>query len=76
VKFDALSRGYGRKTRGVQLVDPAGSAQEFGDEPLLIARKLQVPVVVGEDRFEAGRFAEERFGPKCTCWTMAFSTEP
>jgi tetraacyldisaccharide 4'-kinase len=64
VKFDALSRGYGRKTRGVKLVDPAGSAQEFGDEPLLIARKLQVPVVVGEDRFEAGRFAEEQFGPQ------------
>jgi tetraacyldisaccharide 4'-kinase len=64
VKFDALSRGYGRKTRGVKLVDPAGSAQEFGDEPLLIARKLQVPVIVGEDRFEAGRFAEERFGPQ------------
>ena len=64
VKFDALSRGYGRQTRGVKLVDPAGSAQEFGDEPLLIARKLQVPVVVGEDRFEAGRFAEEQFGPQ------------
>jgi len=64
VKFDALSRGYGRKTRGVKLVDPAGSAQEFGDEPLLIARKLQVPVIVGEDRYEAGRFAEERFGPQ------------
>src|SRR6202011_592051 len=64
VKFDALSRGYGRKTRGVKLVDPAGSAQEFGDEPLLIARKLEVPVIVGEDRFEAGRFAEERFGPQ------------
>jgi tetraacyldisaccharide 4'-kinase len=64
VKFDALSRGYGRKTRGVKRVDPAGSAQEFGDEPLLIARTLQVPVVVGEDRFEAGRFAEEQFGPQ------------
>ena len=24
VKFDILSRGYGRKTRGVALVDPAG----------------------------------------------------
>jgi tetraacyldisaccharide 4'-kinase len=63
-KFDVLSRGYGRKMRGVKLVDPAGSAQEFGDEPLLIARKLQVPVVVGEDRFEAGRFAEKQFGPQ------------
>jgi tetraacyldisaccharide 4'-kinase len=27
-----------------------------------MARKLQAPVVVGEDRYEAGRFAESRFG--------------
>lgn len=57
-----FSRGYGRQTRGVLLVDPAGLPQQFGDEPLLIARKLQVPVVVGEDRFEAGKFAESEFG--------------
>jgi len=63
-KFDVLSRGYGRTSRGVRLVDPAGLPQEFGDEPLLIARKLQVPVIVGEDRYEAGRFAESRFGPQ------------
>ena len=62
VKFDVLSRGYGRTSTGVRLVDPAGLPQEFGDEPLLIARKLQVPVIVGEDRYEAGRFAESRFG--------------
>lgn len=62
IKFDVLSRGYGRRSRGVLLVDPAGLAQQFGDEPLLIARKLQVPVIVGEDRYEAGRFAESRFG--------------
>ena len=62
VKFDVLSRGYGRQTRGVLLVDPAGLPQQFGDEPLLIVRKLQVPVVVGEDRYAAGRFAESRFG--------------
>lgn len=61
-KFDVLSRGYGRKTRGVLLVDPAGLPQQFGDEPLLIARKLQVPVIVGEDRYEAGKFAESKFG--------------
>ncbi len=64
VKFDVLSRGYGRESRGVLLVDPGGFAQQFGDEPLLIARKLQVPVIVGEDRFAAGRFAESRFGPQ------------
>ncbi|MBZ5678593.1 MAG: tetraacyldisaccharide 4'-kinase [Acidobacteriia bacterium] len=64
VKFDVLSRGYGRRSRGVLLVDPAGLPGDFGDEPLLIARRLQVPVIVGEDRFEAGRFAERRFGPQ------------
>src|ERR1700689_4009387 len=48
ISFDVLSRGYGRAARGVLLVDPAGSAQEFGDEPLLIARRLQIPVIVGE----------------------------
>jgi tetraacyldisaccharide 4'-kinase len=64
IKFDVLSRGYGRKSKGVHLVDPAGLPHEFGDEPLLIARKLQVPVIVGEDRCAAGRFAESKFGPQ------------
>lgn len=64
VKFDVLSRGYGRQTRGVALVDPAGSARDFGDEPLLMARRLGVPVVVGEERYAAGCFAEAKFGPQ------------
>ena len=64
IKFDVLSRGYGRESKGVRLVDPAGLPREFGDEPLLIARKLQVPVIVGEDRYAAGSFAESRFGPQ------------
>jgi tetraacyldisaccharide 4'-kinase len=62
IRFDVLSRGYGRRTRGVLQVDPGGLPRDFGDEPLLIARRLQAPVVVGEDRYEAGRFAEARFG--------------
>ncbi len=64
IKFDVLSRGYGRRSKGVLLVDPAGLPHQFGDEPLLIARKLQVPVIVGEDRYAAGCFAESRFGPQ------------
>ena len=64
INFDVLSRGYGRRTRGVLQVDPAGSAADFGDEPLLIARKLGVSVVVGEERFQAGLFAETKFGPQ------------
>jgi tetraacyldisaccharide 4'-kinase len=64
INFDVLSRGYGRKTRGVRMVEPSGLPRDFGDEPLLMARRLDVPVVVGEDRYEAGRFAELQFGPQ------------
>jgi tetraacyldisaccharide 4'-kinase len=61
IKCDVLTRGYGRATRGVAVVDPEGAAQQFGDEPLLIARRLKVPVIVGEDRYAAGVEAEKRF---------------
>jgi tetraacyldisaccharide 4'-kinase len=64
VSFDVLSRGYGRTSKGVRVVDPAGSPRDFGDEPLLIARKLGVPVIVGASRYHAGLVAEQRFGPQ------------
>ncbi len=64
IKFDILSRGYGRVTRGVALVDPAGSPRSFGDEPLLLSRRLTVPVVVAEERYQAGILAEGKFGPQ------------
>lgn len=62
IPFDVLSRGYGRKTRGVLAVDPNGSPRDFGDEPILIAKRLGCAVVVGEDRYQAGLFAESEFG--------------
>lgn len=61
VRCDVLSRGYGRTTRGVRIVEPGGSAANFGDEPLLIARRLEVPVIIGESRYEAGRLGEQMF---------------
>jgi len=64
IHFNILSRGYGRRSRGVLLVDPSGSVCEFGDEPLLMARRLNARVIVGEDRYEAGLFAEDKFGPQ------------
>jgi len=64
IEFDILSRGYGRQTTGAAIVDPDGAAPEFGDEPLLMARRLGVPVVVGEDRYQAGLLAEGKFGPQ------------
>jgi tetraacyldisaccharide 4'-kinase len=62
-----LSRGYGRQSKGVQVVADATSirldAEEAGDEPFLLARRLPgVPVIVGSNRFEAGTLARARFG--------------
>lgn len=46
-----LSRGYGRKTSGFLVVDGSGTAEQFGDEPLLIKRRFpNVVVAVDEDR--------------------------
>src|ERR1700692_3875850 len=61
IRFDVLTRGYHRKSHGVLVVDPDGNAADFGDEPLLIARRLGVPVIVGESRYDAGRIAEQKF---------------
>lgn len=59
---DVLSRGYGRATRGVRRVDAAGTAEEFGDEPLEIARGAEVPVYVAGQRLDAGWQAEREAG--------------
>jgi tetraacyldisaccharide 4'-kinase len=64
IRFDVLSRGYRRRTHGVLVVDSEGSAADFGDEPLLIARRLNVPVIVGESRYRAGQVAEREFQPQ------------
>jgi tetraacyldisaccharide 4'-kinase len=59
VEVDVLSRGYGRRRSTLPvLVDSRGTADEFGDEPLVIAREAQVPVYVAAERYEAGLMAE------------------
>jgi tetraacyldisaccharide 4'-kinase len=55
---DVLSRGYGRNSKAAARVRPDGAADEFGDEPLLIARQAGVPVYVAAQRYDAGAFAE------------------
>jgi tetraacyldisaccharide 4'-kinase len=64
IPFDVLSRGYGRTSTEIAVVDPNGSPAQFGDEPLLIAQKLQAPVIVGTDRYQAGLLAEQKFPGK------------
>jgi tetraacyldisaccharide 4'-kinase len=57
---DVLSRGYGRMGCGVERVDldAADAARRFGDEPVMIARRAEVAVWVGAERFAAGVAAE------------------
>jgi tetraacyldisaccharide 4'-kinase len=57
-KVDVLSRGYGRQSQLVARVNPDGTAEEFGDEPLLMARETGVPVYVAAWRYKAGLMAE------------------
>jgi tetraacyldisaccharide 4'-kinase len=55
---DILSRGYGRRRSEPARVDPNGSAEDFGDEPLLLARAANLPVFVAARRYDAGLLAE------------------
>lgn len=55
---DVLSRGYGRRSAVPLRVDLNGSADQFGDEPLLIARETGLPVYVAAERYDAGVLAE------------------
>ncbi len=55
---DVLSRGYGRRSALPLLVDPDGTVEDFGDEPLLIAREAGIPVYVAAERYDAGLLAE------------------
>ena len=54
-----LTRGYGRLSEAVERVDPAGEANWYGDEPMLLAQRSAAAVFVGADRYEAGLLAEE-----------------
>jgi tetraacyldisaccharide 4'-kinase len=50
-----VSRGYGRRTSDCREVRVESSADEVGDEPLLLARTTAVPVFVASKRMDAVR---------------------
>ncbi len=60
-----VSRGYGRATRDIRLVEEASPVREVGDEPVLIARLTGCPMVVGADRPAAIDHLLQAF-PDCT----------
>ena len=56
--IDVLSRGHGRTSDLSLRVQPGGSVEDVGDEPLLLAQRLACPVYVSRERLQAGRMAE------------------
>ncbi len=64
-----ISRGYGGSaSRRGALVSrgqgPLLGVEEAGDEPVLLARSLPVPVAVGADRWRAGQLLLDHCGPR------------
>ncbi len=59
VRVGVLSRGYKGCLAGPVRVPPEGSARDFGDEPVLIARRTGSPVVIGRNRAQAARWLLE-----------------
>ena len=45
-----VTRGYGGSANTVRLIQPSDDPRVVGDEPLLLARRTQVPVAIGGDR--------------------------
>ncbi len=59
-----LTRGYGRSGTASEPVDARGNAMRFGDEPLMMARRLAAQktgaaVWVGADRLRTGQVSEQ-----------------
>lgn len=48
-----VSRGHGRRSDDVRVVEPDTQVATCGDEPLLLRLRARVPVVVGRDRVAA-----------------------
>ena len=54
-RVGVVSRGYGRTESELRVVTSTSSPDAVGDEPLLIAHRAGVPVVVAADRCAAAR---------------------
>ena len=54
-RIGVVSRGHGRKTSATTLLNSNSTAEQVGDEPLLIQRRTGVPVSVGANRTQAAR---------------------
>lgn len=56
-----ISRGYGRQSSGLIDIQAHTTAQECGDEPLLIFQATRAPVIVASRRIEAAQYVEQQY---------------
>lgn len=76
-KVAILSRGYGRKSTGTQLVSNGKNTiaqwETVGDEPAMMATLLpDIPIAVDENRFRGGVYLLEKFKPEFIILDDAF----
>lgn len=53
IKVGIISRGYGRKSKAIHIINSNSTPYDAGDEPLLLYRKTHAPMVVASDRQQA-----------------------
>ena len=61
-----LTRGYGRKSKNSLIIEPNSkelNSNASGDEPLLLSKLTEVPVIVGKDRRKSAKIAIEKYKP-------------
>lgn len=52
IKVGIISRGYGRKSHDIHILQPDSDANQAGDEPLMLYRQTHAPCAVGTNRYE------------------------
>ena len=62
IKAAVISRGYGGHSDTYPIpVDSSFNTTVFGDEPVLIAKRCECPVVVGPDRVKSCEYIDEHY---------------
>ncbi len=68
-KTIVIGRGYKKREKGIIEVSNGSkilsTAEECGDEMLLLAKKLNVPIFAGESKSQTASFAYNKYKPDC-----------
>ena len=85
-RVTVLSRGYGREEKKdkkgeISIVSDGKkvilSSREAGDEPYLLSKNLpDVPIIVGKNRIESGKYAIDRFATQVLVLDDGFQYSP